>query len=110
MFPFWPLFRRRPQQEVFSGTESEYRRFSVYPKAARPAGVLNPGHPAGRKTHGEAAADARCARDFELRLVAIQRVLDDGEAEAGAAGIARAAAVLSLIHISQTAAFLDPGK
>mgnify|MGYP000891958974 CR=1 FL=1 len=81
---------------VSSGIEPEHQRLSASPKTdhkARPTPALNPGHPAGREAGGEAAADAGRALDLELRLVAVQRVLDDGEAEAGAAGVARAATV-----------------
>src|SRR6267143_1325294 len=46
-----------------------------------------------RKAHGEAAACTELAVDVEARLVARDGVLDDGQAEARAAGFARAAAV-----------------
>ena len=46
-----------------------------------------------REARGEAAALAGLALDLEHGVVARERVLGDGEAEAGAAGLARAAAV-----------------
>src|SRR3954471_18394916 len=46
-----------------------------------------------REMCAEAAASAGRAVDFEMRLVARERVLGDGEAEAGAAALARAAAI-----------------
>src|SRR5437588_10179096 len=48
---------------------------------------------ARREVRVKAAADTRRTFDVELRLVPRQRVLDDGEAEPGAPGLARAAAI-----------------
>src|SRR3954468_2925732 len=45
------------------------------------------------EAHREAATHARFAGDVERRVMARDGMLDDGEAEAGAAGLARAAAV-----------------
>jgi len=60
----------------------------------RPAGPRPlPGDASVGKDHPERAALPRLAFDGEPRLVAFEHVLDDGEAEAGAAGLARAAAV-----------------
>lgn len=69
---------------------------SISGQAARGVGAgqvpaidsLQAADPAGRKLGGETAADTRRALDVELGLVAVQRVLDDGQAEPGAAGIA----------------------
>src|SRR6185436_4796368 len=51
------------------------------------------GEAPGGKARAEAAALAGLALDLEAGLMARERVLGDGEAEAGAAGLARAAAV-----------------
>src|SRR6267378_5810347 len=49
-----------------------------------------------RKAHRETAAGTRLAIDVEARLVARDGVLDDGQAEPRAAGLARAAAIDSV--------------
>src|SRR6267143_2666291 len=54
-----------------------------------------------RKAHGEAAACTELAVDVEARLVARDGVLDDGQAEARAAGFARAAAVDAVEALGQ---------
>src|SRR6266851_631275 len=58
-------------------------------------------HPRPRELSGEAAAFARRAVDGERRAVARERVFDDGEAEARAAGLARAAAIDAIEALGQ---------
>src|SRR6266704_3703478 len=59
-------------------------------------------YPPQRQAHGEATALRWCAVDQQLRLVAHEHVLDDGEPEAGAAGRARPAAVDSIEALGKT--------
>src|SRR6267378_1664298 len=54
-----------------------------------------------RKAHRETAAGTRLAIDVEARLVARDGVLDDGEAQSRAAGLARAAAVDAVEALGQ---------
>jgi hypothetical protein len=57
------------------------------------AGASATAHPRRRQQQAEGRAAAELAADVELAAVALHHVLDDGQPEAGAAGVARAAAV-----------------
>src|SRR5438552_16135956 len=59
-------------------------------------------HPPRRQAHGEAAALRWCAVDKQLRLVAHEHMLDDGEPQSGAAGRARSASVDTIEALGQT--------
>src|SRR5438477_2186630 len=61
-----------------------------------------------REAHREAAAHAGLAHDVERRLVAGDGMLDDGEAEAGAAGLARAAAIDAIEALGEPRDVLVP--
>ena len=51
--------------------------------------------------HGKGAALAQLAVNVQLRPVALQGVFDDGQAQAGATGFARAAAVDAVEALGQ---------
>ena len=63
-------------------------------KGIQPAGYLlaflqlQPRHPVRRETRRKTAADTRRTLDIELRLMTTERMLDDGQPEPGATGVA----------------------
>ena len=62
---------------------------------------------AGRQVDGKGAALARGARDGERAPVAVDHVLDDGEAEPGAAELARARGVDPVEPLGQARLVLE---
>ena len=78
-------------------------------RAASLGGADRPcaGHLGRGEMAGERAAVAGHAADLHARAVAQQHVLDDGQAEAGAAGVGVAAGIDAVEHVLKVASSID---
>ena len=75
---------------------------AIIPRTSRYSLTLLYQKPGSREHCAKAAAFARFAGDLQLRLMAVEHVLDNGKAEAGASCFARAAAVHAIETLCQT--------